>query len=120
MKKRQLQVSSQLQQDLVSVLPAVIQWDKLLQNSRFHVTKVEMSPDLRLAKVFVCFEQEKDNELVKRLKEIAPFVQKKMAPLSTGRCVPVFRFVIDHHAEKEKELKALFHSIQKDLVPSSI
>jgi len=120
MKKRQLQVSSKIHHDLASILPSVIQWDTFLQKSRFHITKIEVSSDLCLAKVFVHFEQEKDNDLVKRLRDLAPLVQKKMAPLSTGRRVPSFRFVIDAHAEKEKVLKALFHSIQKDLSPESI
>jgi ribosome-binding factor A len=120
MKKRQLQVSSKIQHDLASILPSVIQWDTFLQKSRFHITKIEVSSDLCLAKVFVHFEQEKDNDLVKRLKELAPLVQKKMAPLSTGRRVPRFHFVIDAQAEKEKVLKDLFHSIQKDIFPASI
>ena len=115
MKKRQLRVSSNLKNDLVSILPSVVQWDPVLQGKRFCITRVEMSSDLRLAKVFVHFSSEQDACLVKRLKEVAPFVQKKMAPLSMGKCIPTFCFMTDDQFDKEREMKALWTSIEKDL-----
>ena len=118
--KRQLRVASVLRGHLARVLPEVIRWDPFWQGREFSFIDVRMSSDLRLATVLVDFPEKGQEEVcLRHLRSLSPLVQKKIAPLITGRFVPQLRFLRDPRPQHHRVMETVFRSIAEDLTSTT-
>ncbi len=78
------------------------------------VTKVELSDDLRHAKIYVSvFEEDKRDAAIKALRAAAGAVKAEIGSRVRLRYMPELDFRIDHTEEHRTRMDALFNEIQK-------
>lgn len=79
------------------------------------VTDVDLSPDLRLAKVFystgMMDQKTPPKEIKKSIAKVSPFVRRKLGQALEMRHVPEIEFVEDLHTENVNRLMRLFHEM---------
>lgn len=81
------------------------------------VTEVDLSSDLRQAKVFystgMMDKATSPKELKKSITKVSPFLRRKLSQNLEMRFVPELLFVEDHHSEKVNRLMHIFHEINE-------
>ena len=77
------------------------------------VTDVDLSDDLRNAKVFVSIYGGDKIETLKGLKSAAPFIRSELGRRMTMRCVPEILFRYDSTVEQGAHIMELLHEIEK-------
>ena len=78
------------------------------------ITKVETSPDLLEAKVFVSvLPDNKGKDIIQQLNKKIYFIQQKLDKLINSRRVPKIIFRLDQELKKEARLEELFERIEK-------
>lgn len=81
---------------------------------RFTVTRVEVSPDIRRAKIFVSFgEGEEGEERVKLLQKATGFVKAELAQRIRIKFMPEIVFVADSAFEKAFQVVALLNRMEQ-------
>lgn len=111
--QRQLRVGEEIRHILSGILFRN-SWPQGELPTSVTVTRVDMSPDLQNAIVFVMpLGGEHLEETLIFLKEMSPFIRKTLAGRLTLRRVPTLKFVIDDTFEKAEKMEALFRKIQK-------
>lgn len=81
------------------------------------VTDVEVSPDLKIAKIFVSFygSEETVDLAFKKLKKATSFIRFKLSEnLKDLKFMPEIRFFIDKTQEKVARIMEVFQKIEKD------
>lgn len=80
------------------------------------ITRVEMSPDLRYAKVFVSVmgapEQQQDS--INALKHAAGFLRREMGVDLRMRHIPELHFVLDHSLEEGDRVLRLIREVESE------
>lgn len=110
---RNMRVADQVQRELA----VMIQREQGVPGlSLVTVSSVDMSPDLKNAKVFVTSlgtEPGKD-QIIKILNEMAGHFRHLLSKKMTMRSVPRLSFVYDHSVERGTYLSALIDSVNRD------
>ncbi len=80
------------------------------------ITDVELTPDLKLAKVFfsVYGPPEKQKQTQKILEEATPFFRKEIGGRIQLRFVPQLRFCYDQTAEKAEHVFEILNKLKKE------
>ncbi len=83
------------------------------------VTDVDLSDDLRNAKVFVSIYGGDKEAVLKGLKSASAFIRSELGRRMTMRCVPEILFRFDSTVEQGAHIMELLHEIEKkqDLEP---
>jgi ribosome-binding factor A len=84
------------------------------------VTRVELSPDLHYARVFVSVlgTPEEQAGTIDGLSSAVGFIRHEIGHRLTLRRVPELTFLVDHGAEEGERIEMLLRKIHKDSVPS--
>ncbi|AFH48352.1 Ribosome-binding factor A [Ignavibacterium album JCM 16511] len=79
------------------------------------VTNVRMSPDLRVASIYLSvFEKEKREIVLERIKDRTGFIRTELAHRIRIRFVPELRFFIDDTLDYVEKIEGLIKKIHED------
>lgn len=109
--KRMLRVNELLKREIADLLERM---DLNLPNSLISVCEVDVSPDLRRAKVHVSILGEKDDlpeSVIKYLRRHRTEIQNKMANDVKLKYTPVLEFVEDSRMERGDKVLALIEEL---------
>ena len=94
--QRQLRVGEELRHLISNVLHRETFYDSILENNNITVTEVNVSPDLKNAKVYVMpLGGEQKLEVLESLNRIKGYIQKLISSDIKLRQIPKLSFVID-------------------------
>ncbi|MGQ9473872.1 MAG: 30S ribosome-binding factor RbfA [Candidatus Caldatribacteriaceae bacterium] len=82
---------------------------------RFTITRVEVSPDLRLAKIFVSFDEEEREGKFRTLQKATHFVKAELAKRIRIKFMPEIIFIADNTFEKAFQVVALLSKIEQEI-----
>jgi ribosome-binding factor A len=108
--KRSVRVGDQMKQEIADILM------KKTKDPRIGfvtVTDVELSDDLRNAKVFVSIYGGDKEETFKGLKSAAPFIRSELGRRMKMRYVPEILFRYDSTVERGAHIMELLHEIEE-------
>ena len=111
--QRILRVNELLKREIAVLLERV---DFNLENSLVSVSEVEVSPDLRRAKVHISVfggEEETHKNVMKFLRHHRALLQKKISSDITLKYTPVLNFVSDSRIEKGDRVLAILEEMEK-------
>lgn len=109
--QRPLRVAELIKREVSRILLSKIQDPRL---RGFTITRVEMSPDLKLAKIFVSFGgQEKEEEKYEALKKATKFIKGELASRIRIKFMPEIVFVADPTLEKAIKVVELLSRMEK-------
>lgn len=114
---RRARVGDQIRQELMNMILRGEVKDPRAQSAVVH--RVELSPDLKYAKVFVRLLEPDANaaqkkEVVKGLTRAGAFLRSQIARRLKLRFAPELRFSWDDSTEKLEQMEALLHEIRSD------
>jgi ribosome-binding factor A len=79
------------------------------------ITSVKVSPDLRIAKVYISvFEKEKRESVLEKVKATAGFIRSELASRIRIKFVPELKFFIDDSLDYVEKIEGLIKKIHKD------
>lgn len=112
--RRRRQVGSILQEELSLVIHRELKDPRLGFAS---ITNVELSPDMRYAKVFVSVFGGVDEQraTIEALNHASGFIRRLVGPRLTLRYIPHFSFVLDSSMEYAERVARLLNDVQADL-----
>lgn len=117
--QRQLRVGEQVRHALAELLQRGEIQDDVIESHVISVSEVRMSPDLKLATVFVAPLGAKDEDVVvEALNRHARYIRGRMSPaLRQMRYMPEFRFRLDTSFDNFRKIDELLHSpeVARDL-----
>ena len=110
--QRQLRVGEQVRHALAELMQRGEINDDLIEANVISVSEVRMSPDLKLATVFVAPLAAADDEaVVVALNRHARFIRGRMGPaLRQMKYMPEFRFRLDTSFDNFRKIDQLLHS----------
>ena len=112
--QRQLRVGEELRHLISNVLHRETFYDSILENNNITVTEVNVSPDLRNAKVYVMpLGGEQKLEVLESLNRIKGYIQKLISSDIKLRQIPKLSFVIDTTFEYANKIDNILHTIKK-------
>ena len=114
MPDRMDRVSSAVKREVISLLQEEVDDPRI---NSVVVTKVEVTRDLRLAKVYYTFEgtEEDKNEVKKGLKSASKFLRRELAKRATMKYTPELSFREDTDEVREESIGRLFEKIEEEL-----
>jgi ribosome-binding factor A len=112
--KRSARVGDQMKQEIADILMRKIKDPRI---GFVTVTDVELSDDLRNAKVFVSIYGGDKEETFKGLKSASAFIRSELGRRMTMRCVPEILFRFDDTVERGAHIMELLHEIEKEQKP---
>lgn len=118
--QRQRKVAEEIRHVLASTLSRGDFYNDVLSSVTVTITRVDVSPDLKQAKVYFSLLGGGDVAKVQgALKEKAPYFRSVVARALTTKYVPKIIFAQDETLQKSLALEALFHSekVAQDLGP---
>ena len=111
--KRSTRVGELLRQILAAILLERVSDPRLQELT---ITEVEMSPDLKLARIYYVERQGTDREeLMKALDKAMGFIKQEVAREHILRTMPELNFLPDETLEKAERLERLLNEAQKGL-----
>jgi ribosome-binding factor A len=108
--KRSVRVADQMKQEIADILMKKIKDPRI---GFVTVTDVDLSDDLRNAKIFVSMYGGNKEETFKGLKSAAPFIRSELGRRMAMRCVPEILFRYDGTAEQGAHIMELLHEIEE-------
>lgn len=109
--KRSTRVGELLRKILASILLERVSDPRLQEIT---ITEVDMSPDLRLARVYYAARQgTNQEELFMALDKAMGFIKQEVAREHILRTMPEFQFLPDETLEKAERLERLLESLDK-------
>ena len=109
--KRQQQVGDMLREEIARILAEEVRDPRI---GLVTVTGVEVSADLRVAKVWVTSIGGEGGDSLEAIERAAPFVRRQLAPKLRLRAVPELRFLEDNSTRRGFEIEALL-SLENDI-----
>ncbi|MFC5385097.1 30S ribosome-binding factor RbfA [Aquamicrobium segne] len=117
--QRMLRVGEQVRHALAQLLQRDEIRDDLVETTVISVSEVRMSPDLKIANVFVAPLGAKDDDaVVAALNRHARFIRGRVSPaLKQMKYMPEFRFRLDTSYDNFQKINELLHSpeVARDL-----
>jgi len=108
--KRSDRVSDQMKREIADILMRKIKDPRI---GFVTVTDVELSNDLRNAKVFVSIYGGNKEETFKGLKSACAFIRSELGRRMSMRCVPEILFRFDSTVEQGAHIMELLHEIEQ-------
>jgi ribosome-binding factor A len=108
--KRSARVGDQMKQEIADILMRKIKDPRI---GFVTVTDVELSDDLRNAKVFVSVYGGDKKETFKGLNSAAAFIRSELGRRMTMRSIPEILFRFDDTVERGAHIMELLHEIEK-------
>lgn len=118
--QRMLRVGERVRHEIAALLQRGEIIDPLLETVTVTVPEVRMTPDLKLANVYVMPLGGEDAEDVARaLNAHAKFIRGRIAPALDLKYAPQFRFFVDRTFDEYGRIDAILRSdrVQRDLAP---
>ena len=79
------------------------------------ITNVKLSPDLRVAKVYISvFEKEKREFVLEKISSVTGYIRSELASKIRIRFIPELRFYIDDTLDYVEKIENLIKKIHKD------
>ena len=107
---RRGRINDEMQKELSAALREVK--DPRVSGAFISITAVEVTPDLKFAKVFYSSLNGDKKEIAKGLKSSAGYIRKLIATRMNLRMTPEFTFCEDHSIEHGAHISKLFNSIE--------
>lgn len=112
MNKRCLQVASEITHQLSKIINKDIEIPK---NCLVTIIKTEISPDLKIAKIFISvLPENKNGTTLAYFKKVSNFIQKKLGQKLKFYTTPRLRFFIDEGEIKRREINKILEKIKKN------
>lgn len=109
--KRSTRVGELLREILAAILLERVKDPRLQEIT---ITEVDMSPDLKLARVYYAVRQGADQEeIIAALDKAMGFIKQEVAREHILRTMPEFHFLPDETLEKAARLEKLLESLDK-------
>ncbi len=109
--KRSTRVGGLMREILASIMLERVSDPRLHELT---ITEVDMSPDLKLARVYYAARQGTDpEELMVALEKAMGFIKQEVAREHILRTMPEFQFLPDETLDRAERLEALFESMDK-------
>jgi ribosome-binding factor A len=112
--RRQQRVNHLLQHELSRLLEFESDDPRL---SGLTVSAVEITPDLRQAKVFIVAVGEREKEVRQGLRHATPFLRRELARRIQLRVVPNLDFAFDRSIDEGDRIERLLLEVKDDLRP---
>ena len=113
--QRQLRVGEELRHLISNVLHRETFYDAVLESNNITVTEVNVSPDLKNAKVFIMpLGGENKIEVLESLNRIKGYIQKLISTEIQLRQIPRLSFVIDTTFEYANKIDNIIKNINKN------
>ena len=113
--QRQLRVGEELRHLISNVLHRETFYDVVLENNNITVTEVNVSPDLKNAKVYIMpLGGENKIEVLESLNKIKGYIQKLISSEIQLRQIPRLSFVIDATFEYANKIDNIIKNIRKN------
>ncbi len=108
---RIIRINEQIQKELASLLRAVK--DPRVQNTMISITRVEATPDLRYAKVYVSFlEADRAAEAMKGLKSAGGWLRRELSHAMQLRYTPELVWELDDSITYGARMLELINSLE--------
>ncbi len=105
-------INDLVRDQLMSIIQKDLSWGEGVFIS---IIKVDTSPDLRYARVFVSvFPEEQRAHVLKKLTQETYFLQGKLNKQLHCRPLPKINFISDETEKKATDLEAIFEKIKKE------
>lgn len=118
--QRMLRVGELVRHEVSALLSRGEIIDDLIESVTITVPEVRMTPDLRIANVYVMpLGGENAEDVVKALNRHARFIRGRVTPALELKYAPEFRFHVDKTFDEYGRIDALLRSdrVQRDLAP---
>ena len=113
--QRQLRVGEELRHLISNALHRETFYDVVLENNNITVTEVNVSPDLKNAKVYIMpLGGENKIEVLESLNKIKGYIQKLISSEIQLRQIPRLSFVIDTTFEYANKIDNIIKNIKKN------
>jgi|TARA_B100000795_G_C22630521_1_gene372438 ribosome-binding factor A len=113
--QRQLRVGEELRHLISNALHRETFYDVVLENNNITVTEVNVSPDLKNAKVYIMpLGGENKIEVLESLNKIKGYIQKLISSEIQLRQIPRLSFVIDTTFEYANKIDNIIKNIRKN------
>jgi len=113
--QRQLRVGEELRHLISNALHRETFYDVVLENNNITVTEVNVSPDLKNAKVYIMpLGGENKIEVLESLNRIKGYIQKLISTEIQLRQIPRLSFVIDTTFEYANKIDNIIKNIRKN------
>ena len=113
--QRQLRVGEELRHLISNALHHETFYDVVLENNNITVTEVNVSPDLKNAKVYIMpLGGENKIEVLESLNKIKGYIQKLISSEIQLRQIPRLSFVIDTTFEYANKIDNIIKNIRKN------
>ena len=109
--KRSARVSDQIKQEIADILMRKLKDPRV---GFVTVTDVDVSDDLRNAKVFVSIYGEGKEATLKGLKSAAPFIRSELGRRMQMRRVPELLFRFDESVERGAHINEILHTLERE------
>lgn len=114
--RRPARVADAIRKEIATLLVQKIKDPRLVHVT---ITEVDMSPDLKNARVLYDCPKESEKDVAAGLASAAGFIRSYLAGILSMRYVPKLAFVRDLAAEKEEKIGRLFMEIENERKNSS-
>ena len=112
--QRQLKVGEELRHLISNALHRETFYDEVIESSNITITEVNVSPDLKNAKVYVMpLGGKKKSEVLNSLNKVKGYIKKLISSSITLRQIPRLSFLIDDTFEYAKNIEDILHKIKK-------
>jgi len=112
--QRQLKVGEELRHLISNVLLKETFYDEYISNSNITITEVNVSPDLKNAKVFIMpLGGKNQSEVVDSLNRVNGRIKKLISGNINLRQIPKLHFIIDNSFEYAKNIEDILKNIKK-------
>ena len=104
-------INEEIQRELSDLLRNLK--DPRVQNTMISITRVETTPDLRYAKVYVSFlEADKANDALKGLKSASGYLRRELGRALQLRCTPELMWALDDSITYGARMLELINSLE--------
>jgi len=111
--QRQLKVGEELRHLISNALHRETFYDEIIESSNITITEVNVSPDLKNAKVYVMPLGGKQKlEVIESLNKVKNHIKKLISSGITLRQIPKINFIIDNSFEYAKHIDQILHKIK--------
>ena len=111
--QRQLKVGEELRHLISNALHRETFYDQILEANNITITEVDVSSDLKNAKVYVMpLGGEKKLEVIDSLNKVKNHIKKLISSGITLRQIPKINFIIDNSFEYAKHIDQILHKIK--------
>ena len=111
--QRQLKVGEELRHLISNALHRETFYDEIIESSNITITEVNVSPDLKNAKVYIMPLGGKQKlEVLNSLNKVKGHIKKLISSAITLRQIPKINFIIDNSFEYAKHIDQILHKIK--------